>query len=161
MYDLSKILITFCLFGIGITINAQIVIPASGGNASGGGATVTYSIGQIVYTRNTGSNGSVAQGIQQPIEISVVTSIGEAKNISLELSVYPNPAIDFIILKIENYEVEILRYQLYDINGNILLSNKTDGNETNIPMRNYLPSTYILKIIHGNKEIKTFKIIKH
>jgi hypothetical protein len=147
---------------IGLTgLQAQNTISASGGNASGSGGSVSYTIGQIVYTTNTGTNGSAAQGVQQPFEISVVTGIEEALDISLEIMVYPNPATDFVKLKIKNYEVKNLRYQLYDINGSVLQDNKVEGNETSISMQNLLPSVYFLKITDNNKVIKTFKIIKN
>jgi hypothetical protein len=55
------------------TIHAQEAIPAGGGNASGSGGSASYSVGQVVYTTNTGTNGSAAQGVQQPYEISVVS----------------------------------------------------------------------------------------
>lgn len=62
------------LLSIGLTtgLRAQETIPVTGGEASGGG-TVSYTAGQIIYTTNTGTSGSVTQGIQQPFEISVVT----------------------------------------------------------------------------------------
>jgi len=152
---------TFLLcFGLFIS-QAQQVIITSGGNASGSGGSVSYSIGQVVYTKNTGTNGSSAQGVQQPYEISVVTGIDEAKDISLEIVAYPNPATDFIKLSIKNYEIENLRFQLYDINGSLLQDNKVDSNETSILMQDLKPSTYFLKIIQGKKDIKTFKIIKN
>ena len=155
-------LITFILFGFGLPLlQAQNAIPATGGNASGSGGSVSYSIGQIVYTKNAGTNGTAAQGVQQPYEISVVTAIEKALDISLEMVVYPNPATDFIKLKISNYDLQNLRYQLYDINGSLLLDNKVESNETSIIMSNYLPSTYFLKISDKNKVVKTFKIIKH
>ena len=89
------ILSSLLLLSIGmIGLDAQNTIPSSGGNASGSGGTVSYSIGQIVYTTNTGTNGTVAQGTQQPFEISVVTGIEEALNITLQCSVYPNPATE-------------------------------------------------------------------
>ena len=53
------------LLGLGLTAQAQQATTATGGNASGSGGTVAYSVGQIVYTTNTGSTGSVAQGMQQ------------------------------------------------------------------------------------------------
>ena len=155
-------LITFILFGFGLpVVQAQNAIPATGGNASGSGGSVSYSIGQIVYTKNAGTNGTAAQGVQQPYEISVVTAIEKALDISLEMVVYPNPATDFIKLKISNYDLQNLRYQLYDINGSLLLDNKVESNETSIIMSNYLPSTYFLIISDKNKVVKTFKIIKH
>jgi hypothetical protein len=149
-----------CLFGFGSVIQAQNAIPATGGNASGDGGTASYSVGQVVYSTYTGTNGSVAEGVQQPYEISVVTSIEEAKDISLEIIIYPNPATEFIKLKIGNYEVENLRYQLYDIRGSLLQDNKIVDNETNIVMSNYESATYFLKVTDNTKLIKTFKIIK-
>ena len=155
-------LIGLLLFVPGLTVvQAQTSIPASGGNASGGGGTVSYTVGQIVYTKNNGSNGSSIQGVQQPYEISVVTGIEAAKDISLEIMVYPNPATDFVKLKIKNYEVLNLRYQLYDINARLLHDSKVEGNETNIVMSNYVSTTYFLKVTDNNKVIKTFKIIKN
>jgi len=154
-------LIALCLFEYGTTIQAQNTIPASGGNASGSG-TVSYSVGQVVYTTNTSTTyGSVAQGVQQPFEISVITAIKQAKDITLVCSVYPNPASDFLTLKVENHDTDNLSYKLFDANGKLLESKKVTGNETVISMANLLPSLYFLKVIENQKEIKTFKIIKY
>jgi hypothetical protein len=161
MKKFNVAIFVFCLLGFGTTIQAQNTIPASGGNASGSGGSVSYSVGQVVYTTNTGTNGSVTQGVQQPYEISVVTGIVEAEDISLEMVVYPNPATDFIKLKIENYEVQNLRYQLFDINGSLLQDNLIVGNEISIDMSNYMSATFFLKVTDNNKVIKTFKIIKN
>jgi hypothetical protein len=161
MRKINVALVAFCLFEFGTTVQAQNSIPASGGNASGSGGTVNYSVGQSVYTKYTGTNGSFAQGVQQPYEISFVTGIVEAKDISLEIEIYPNPATDFVKLKIGNYEVKNLRYQLYDINGSLIKDNKVEGNETSISMQNLLPSVYFFKVTDNNKVIKIFKIIKN
>ncbi len=144
-----------------MAIQAQTSIPSTGGNATGTGGTVSYTVGQLVYTTNTGSTGSIAQGIQQPYEISVVTGIEQAKDITLVCSVYPNPTSDILTLKVENYNQENLLFQLMDVNGKPLESKKINGIETTISMANLLPSIYFLKVIDGNKEVKTFKIIKN
>jgi hypothetical protein len=155
------VIISACMPVFGMLLQAQNSISASGGNASGSTGKVSYSVGQVVYTEYTGTNGSVAQGVQQPYEISVVTGIEEASDISMEIVVYPNPATDFIKLKIENYDVQNLRFQLYDLNGSLLQENKIVGNETNIVMSNYMSATYFLKVTNNTKLIKSFKIIKH
>ena len=148
----------FISFGI-TSIQAQEAFTASGGDASGSGGSVSYSVGQVVYTTHTGSTGwSVAQGVQQPYEIS---SIGiEEMEGQILLTVYPNPATDFLILKIKNYNGKNLFYQLYDISGKLLENKKVEGNETSIDMSNLLNATYLLKVIDNNNEVKTFKIIK-
>jgi len=151
------------LLGLGLSgLQAQTAVPATGGNASGSGGTVSYSVGQVAYTTNTGgSNGSVAQGVQQPFEISVITGLEEAKGISLSLSAYPNPTTDFLNLKVENYDNTNLSYQLFDMNGKLLESKKITGNQTSIVMSNLVPATYFVKVTESNKEVKTFKIIKN
>lgn len=137
---------------------AQNFIPASGGDATGTGGTMSYTVGQVFYNTISGT-GTITQGVQQT-GISVVTGIEEASGIILEASVYPNPATDFVILKVENYETDNLSYKLYDMNGTLFQSVKVKGNETQIQMGNIRPGTYLLKIADNNKEIKTFKIIK-
>ncbi len=153
--------VTFFMLGFGLTIQAQNTIPASGGNASGSGGSVSYSIGQVVYNTNTGTNGTIAQGVQQPFEISTVIGINEAIGISLLVSVYPNPTTDFLTLKVENYDITNLLYQLFDMQGKLLETKKIEGNQISIVMSNLVPATYFLKVAEKNKEIKTFKIIKN
>ena len=150
------------LLGLGLTgLQAQESINATGNNASGSGGSASYSVGQVVYTTNTGTNGSVAQGVQQPYEISVVTAIEEAKGINLSVSAYPNPTTDYLTLRIDELEISNLSFQLYDMTGKLLQSEKITGNQTSIVMSNLVPATYFVKVIQGNKEFKTFKIIKN
>ena len=54
-----------------------------------------------------------------------------------------------------------LSYQLYDMQGKLLQSEKITGNQTSIIMSNLVPANYFVKVIQGNKEVKTFKIIKN
>jgi len=152
------------LFSLALNgLQAQQTIPTSGGDASGSGGSASYSIGQMVYTTNTGTNGSVAQGVQQPFEISVVTGIDEAKDITLQCTAYPNPTTDLLTLKIDasaKLSIQSISYQLFDISGKLLETKKVEGSETSIAMGSLVPTTYFLKVIQNNKEIKTFKIIK-
>ena len=120
---------------------------------------MSYSLGQVVYTTSSGSNGTVSQGVQQPFEISTITGIKET-NITLQCVVYPNPTNDYIKLKIVNYKTGKLFYQLYDINGKLLENKKAEDNETNISMGNLVSGTYLLKVTDNQKEVKTFRIIK-
>ena len=151
----------FILLGLGLTgLQAQESVNATGGNALGSGGSASYSVGQVVYTTNTGTNGSVAQGVQQPFEISVVTAIEEAKGINLSVSAYPNPATDYLTLEVKDFELSNLHFQLYDMQGKLLQSEKITSNQTSIVMSNLVPAIYFVKVTEGNKEVKTFKVIK-
>ena len=148
--------------GLGLTgLQAQESVNATGGDALGSGGSASYSVGQVVYTTNTGTNGSVAQGVQQAFEISVVTGLEEAKGINLSVSAYPNPTTDYLTLEVKDVELLNLHFQMYDMNGKLLQNEKITGNQTSIVMSNLVVATYFVKIIQGNKEIKTFKIIKN
>lgn len=155
-------LIAVFLLGLGlIGLQAQTTVTSIGGDASGSGGAVSYSVGQVVYTTNIGTNGSVAKGVQQPYEISVVTGLEEAKSINLSVSTYPNPTTDFLQLKVECEKLKDLSYQLYDMQGKLLQTKKLIGTETQIDMSNYVPTIYFVRVISGNQSIKEFKIIKN
>ena len=153
---------TLFMLVLGATgLQAQDNVNASGGDASGTGGSVGYSVGQIAYSTETGTNGSIVQGVQQPYEISVVTAIEEAIGINLSVAVFPNPVTDNLILEITDFNFVGLRFLLYNISGKLIRSEEITGNRTNIPMGDFFPATYIIKIVHNNMEIKTFKIIKY
>ena len=153
------------LLSTGLTwLQAQEAVPVTGGNASGSGGSAGYSVGQVVYTTITGTTGSVAQGVQQPYEISVVAALEETNGINLICSVYPNPVTDYLILKIDAEfprRIQSLSFQLFDTNGKLLENKKLYGNETSILMSHFVPSVYFLKILADKEEVKTFKIIKN
>jgi len=141
-------------------LQAQEAIPASGGEASGSGGSSSYTIGQVSYITSSGSNGSVAEGVQQPYEISVVTGIKSAQNITLNLSAYPNPTTNFVILDIDNQTNAELSYQLIDLTGKNLKNEPISSTKTQIDMSQLLPAVYFLRITNQNQEIKLFRIIK-
>jgi len=148
------------MFGLVFLAQAQQTIPATGGEASGSGGSISYTVGQLVYTTNTGANNSLAQGVQQVYEISIL-GIDDFNEIKLEYFVYPNPTIDKLTLKIQNFNNEDLSYQIYDINGRMLKMEKLKGNNTTISM-GYLPSAiYFLRVVSGSQSLKMFKIIKN
>ena len=158
-FKLSLVVLLF----LGLSnLQAQEAITTAGGEASGSGGTASYTVGQVVYTTNEGTGGnSVAQGVQQPFEISVVTGIKEAKGINLEVSAYPNPTTDYLTVKVENYETANLQYMVFDINGKLLQTLKATGVETQIETSELVPANYFVKVLDNKKEIKVFKIIKN
>ena len=148
----------FLLLGLG-GLQAQETPIASGGEATGSGGTASYAVGQIVYTTDTGTNGSVANGVQQPVEISVLTGIHEV-GINLGVSVYPNPTTTLLSLHIESEKGGNLSYQLVDFQGKIISSRKIRTNTANITMENLPRATYFLRINNPLQTVKIFKIIK-
>lgn len=63
--------VLYLLLLVGFNIQAQVAIVGSGSNATGSGGSLSYSIGQVVYTTNSGSTFTSAQGVQQPTDATV------------------------------------------------------------------------------------------
>jgi hypothetical protein len=148
------------LLGFGLTAQAQQATTATGGDATGSGGSVAYSVGQIVYTTHIGTTGSVAQGVQQPYEISVVLGI-ENSLIDLDISAYPNPTTQNLTLSIGNDISETLHFQLCDLSGKIIERRKISNRTETIHMENLATGPYFLKVSNANNEVKIFKIIKN
>lgn len=154
------ILFLMIIFTVPDITNAQVAITTAGGSSSGSMGSVSYTIGQVVYSSSLTSSGNITAGVQQPYEITMITEIKEAKDIDLFISAFPNPTFDNITLKIDNYKFEKLICNLTDINGKQVISLKIINKETSVKLTNLKPSTYFMKILDNNKEIKVFKIIK-
>jgi hypothetical protein len=139
---------------------AQQALSATGGNSTGPGGTVGYTSGLTNYKSLKSNSGIVTEGIQQPFEIQIVTNLDAAREISLECEAYPNPAIDFLILKIHRDQIENMKYQLIDLSGKVLEEAFIGDVETIISLKHYKPTNYFLKVMDNSMEVMTFKITK-
>jgi len=138
---------------------SQQTIPAGGGNASGTGGSVSYTVGQIACSSVSDNSGAITQGVQQPYEISVVTAIANTEGI--EAKIFPNPTNGKVKLVFGSFDNGNLRFRLFDSNGVLLQDKKIEDRETEIPMDNLSGAVYFLKVISNNNEVKVFKIVKY
>jgi len=153
------VLLILCM---GITLlHAQQSANAAGGDATGSGGSASFSVGQVAYTYVAGSSAYSNQGVQQPYEFFQLVGINEEKGISLSMSVFPNPTQVLINLKIESGVFENLSFQLFDISGKLLLTQKISSALTTVPMQTLASGAYLLQVVEQQKQLKTFKIIKN
>lgn len=139
---------------------AQESVNTTGGDATGSGGTVAYSVGQIVYTTNTGSSGTVSQGVQHAYEIFTV-GIKET-GLNILLIAFPNPTTDNLTLQISDYNNEKLSYQLFDMQGKQLSNGQIVAQQTQINMNSLPTATYFINVVNQeNKKVQSFKIIKN
>ena len=146
------------LFSLQLSYSQEIV-PSTGGDATGAGGTSSFTVGQVFYTSNTSSTGSVSQGVQQAFEIQTLSNPG-LLTVQLTAVTYPNPTTDYIVLKITDTALENLQYSLFDLNGKTIVSKKITTSSTEINTRNFSIGMYLLQLTKKNQPIKTFKIIK-
>lgn len=156
----NKILITsFLIWGVN-NMKAQETANAAGGDANGLGGTAAYSVGQVVYTDVKSASGAMAQGVQQLYDV-VITGGNTNTDINLLVSVYPNPSTAFINLNVGKQDLQNLSFQLFDVQGKLLINQKIYAVETSIMMEAFATGSYFLKVIDKNSEVKNFKINKN
>jgi len=139
--------------------SAQNNTNTSGGEASGVNGKVSYSIGQTGYQSSTDGSVTIAQGVQQPFEISTLTGV-EKTEIQLSASVYPNPTSDFVTLRFAESDVQHMYILVLDEKGKQLSQQSVAKSQTDIPMSGYASGTYFIKVLDGKTAVKIFKIIK-
>lgn len=154
---MKKIILTSCCACLTLLSFSQQNVTSSGGDATGTGGSVSYSVGQIDYINSTGSNGTANQGVQQPFEFFEL-GIKEAAFVDVKL--FPNPTNEFIILQFENFTND-LSYSLYDVNGKIVAEGIVEAKETQIDMRAFARGQYNLAIQNASDAIQSIKIIKN
>ncbi|MBX2927427.1 MAG: T9SS type A sorting domain-containing protein [Saprospiraceae bacterium] len=140
-------------------LQAQQAVGAGGGDAAGSGGSVAFTVGQAVYTPVSGATGSVLQGVQQPYEIFVVGT--QEPGLDISLAVFPNPTSDNITLQVKDFKGEKLEYQLFDVQGKRIESKKITTDEMPLSLQHLPSATYFLCVMHRNKPLQTFKIIKN
>lgn len=148
----------FFLFVLSVSAFAQEAVVPAGGNATGSGGSVSYSVGQIVYTVISDQNNSIVQGVQQPYEISVVIGVPEVQMMENVL-LFPNPTVNEVVLSL-NFS-EGLHYRIVDMKGALMESRIILADRTIIDMSRYSSSTYLLELIQNNKTIQTYQIVKN
>jgi hypothetical protein len=130
----------------------------TGGEASGSGGTVSYTIGTVTYITLGDGSIDLTEGLQQPYEITIINGIKET-GIVLS-SVYPNPTTDHVTLSI-NSDVKNMSYSLFDAAGKIISSELLDRPQTDIAMTKLAAGTFYIKVYGNRQEIKTYQVIKN
>jgi hypothetical protein len=134
---------------------------ASGGDSYGSGGTASYSIGQVSYETNSGPNGILNQGVQQPFEIFVTLTNPEFHSDLTKITLFPNPAVITVMLSISNLDnFDGYFYSLTDITGKIIKKNSITSNDTSLDVRSLPGACYFLNVFQNNKPIKSFKLLK-
>lgn len=156
---LTVVICILSVFGI-ISSNAQESLSTTGGVFSGEGGNISYTIGQVVYTTNFATTGSVAQGVQQPFEISLITNSETMTIPSTNCRVFPNPTTDEIFFMAEGLMSDSISYELYNLNGKLLESNANIEQKSAIYLSKYKDAVFILKVNIIGEELKSYKLFK-
>lgn len=136
----------------------QQLIGSSGETFKNTHYQLDWSVGEVITESFTGSQNTLTQGFHQGKY--TITALEQAKNLQFEITAFPNPATDFVILKIESQKLDDLSYLLTDVNGKILQDRKIESNQQQINLSGIAAGAYFLNVKANKKPVKTFKIKK-
>lgn len=148
----------FILFIVSGHLHGQSVVLGTGTSVSGGGGSVSYSVGQVTYlSKGTGSQ--IMEGVQQAFEVSTL-STHEETNEQDGILLYPNPFKDYLYLDFTVNSYKNSDYQLFDAQGKLIKKDKISQSKSEFNFSALPSAMYIIRINQEGKNIKTFKIIK-
>jgi hypothetical protein len=154
----KSLLILSIAFCATIQIQAQNNTVSAGADAEGFNGSISYSIGQVVYTSATGINGSINQGVQQPYDYDVITGI---EHTEIELNLYPNPTLGQVNLSIADSRTQEYSLSLYDATGRLIMQNSQLNDLNSFSMESYDAGAYTLSVYKKDELIKSFRIIRN
>ena len=134
----------------------QAVVPA-GAKASGTGGTLSWTLGQVDAAYLSSASGSMAQGVQQPVELLTV-SIPE--EVSSWVTLMPNPAHDGVTLNVGERPATDMQYRLLDANGKLLESGPITATNTFIPLADRPAATYLIQLLRTHGDPLVLRVIK-
>lgn len=140
--------------------SAQNDVVAAGGNGSGAGGSVSYSVGQTAYTQHTGAGGSVNLGVQQSYSVTEMALPGNVAA-GFQCEVFPNPTFSGVKFVLHDSSIQGLAVDLTDLSGKVLLSRSVPTAENDIQMSHLPAGTYVLRLFSGQAVVQSFKIIKY
>lgn len=146
------------------TLSAQSAFPTLGGDVSGNGGSLSYTVGQLAISfekqRTTNAEvikTSLFEGVQQTYCIDEL-DIDGVLPINLNVNIYPNPTTDCIqVMPTES--IDNLKFELYTIDGQLLQHGIIRGIKQTIDMKNYPSGSYLLRVHVDNME-NNYRIIK-
>ncbi len=141
-----------------LNLYSQSNTVSAGGDAEGDNGSISYSIGQVVYTSAQGSNGNINQGVQQPYDIGVVTGIDE---VGINLSVFPNPTSGLLTLTVADDDASLLSYQLFDAAGRMIDTRNKLNSTNTVSLDAYATGVYTLTVSRENKQVKSFRVVRN
>ena len=158
---MKNYLLVFIIVTVSVSVKAQQleVVWTWGDFYENSSGSLSWTLGELVIETLWETDFILTQGFQQ--SKLTVTAIDDLQTSGIELSVYPNPANNFLSIEVKTDKQRDLLLSLYDLNGKLILQKKITGSKQTVQMQNYKSAIYILKISEGNKKIMTYQIVKH
>ena len=158
---MRKIILFLIAFGVISTANSQSASPeliSSGGDSFQNSTyLLDWSIGECVTATLGNGTYILTQGFHQNNYSAVKV---EDLRTDIKLSVYPNPATDFVTIKFSAFQKQNIIMTLTNQTGKVLVRKRIVSETEQLDFSSYSCGIYFLTAEFDNQQIKLFKIIK-
>jgi hypothetical protein len=135
------------------------VITTAGGYDANATNKLSWTIGEPITETISNTGNKLTQGIQQGFW-DITTAVDNTEN-RIKITLYPNPATDYVNLEKPFQENKVFTYMLYDLYGKCLQNSKITSSITRIDLNTYPVTVYILNVLSPDKKLmKSFKLLK-
>lgn len=135
------------------------VVGSAGAFGAHASASLSWTTGESQTETYSGSSAMLTQGFHQPAY--VITAIESAvPDVSVQL--YPNPATEFVHLKLTQGASDTYTAVLVDIHGRILRHHRLEGpaGSLKIDLHSLADATYFLRLSGPSNFLQTFRLQK-
>jgi len=152
---MEKILPFFCVLVVN-TCFGQTFIGVGGNTITNNSGSISFSIGEAVTSTLNDAQKVYSQGFIQP-KYSILTGVKAYEKLNLDdLSLYPNPVIDVINVKVDKTFFKY--YRLFNLEH---LVHKDAFNGTTIDVSGLIPGIYFIQFFEDETKFsQLFKFIK-
>ncbi|MEM7659960.1 MAG: T9SS type A sorting domain-containing protein [Bacteroidota bacterium] len=138
---------------------AQESISLPGDDVPDSAGSSGYPLGLVFEQAGVSPDRSVSQNVQQAFAILPTTSV-EIANISLALSISPNPTAQSLQLKMDATKERNYYYRLMNFQGQTLEQGDLEPGTVSLDLSLYSAGMYLLQVRQSHLPIHTFTIIK-
>ena len=153
---MNKSILLFIFSVVGLQLMAQSSTVCSGGEGSGPGGSVSFSIGQLVVESTIDSEGSISPGVQQTYE-SASVYVNESL-FDNTLVLYPNPTTQFI--QMDFGKIFTGQVMVFDAAGNVILNQNVNAIECRIDAAGWSSGLYMVHVVKDNESAAVHSVLK-
>lgn len=155
MCPFKSLFLTFA-FAPCVAIAQQDVV-AGGGDAASSSGSVSYSIGQTLYTNESNAAGSIQLGVQQPYAVSPIAVHEPWRDLIVGL--YPNPTRGQLSIDMPQFIAGITA-SIFDMNGALVEQVSLRSNKTLLSLETWPAAQYIIRLSDGAGNSSEYQLVK-
>ncbi|MFH0841052.1 MAG: T9SS type A sorting domain-containing protein [Bacteroidota bacterium] len=146
------------MFALSLSAQKQEVIASAGGYNSAGDISISWTLGETIIPTFSAGGLILTHGFQQQL---IVTTIEENLLELVNVTVYPNPAIDVLNIKFELPLDGAVDLYLLTQQGSLVLTDFIEATsvEKQVNMQGFPAGVYFVRLVKG-KLNNVYKVVK-